>query len=104
MVALYVYKLCCICLSSGLELFGDVCKRVDWDVEAAGVCFHDKTGDRHVDFKNERGLRQKKKKFEKSKEDDGDRSNEALLGELSEVTMERYVAPKLKFLEVSVAS
>ena len=69
---------------------------MDWDVKAAGMCFHDKTGDRHVDFKNERGLRQKKKKFEKSKEDDGDRSNEVLLEESSEVTKERYVATKFE--------
>ena len=49
-----------------------------------------------MDFKNERGLRQKKKKFEKSKEDDGDRSNEVLLEESSEVTKERYVATKFE--------
>ena len=64
-----------ICLPSGLELFGDVYKRVDWDVTAAGVYFHDRTGSCHMDFKNEWKLRQTKRKFEKSKEDEGERSN-----------------------------
>ena len=35
-----------------------------------------------MDFKNEQKLRQKKRKFEKSKEDDGDRSNQAQKQEL----------------------
>ena len=63
---LYVYdKLCSICLSSGLELFGDVYKRVDLDAGAAGVYFYDKNGSCRMDFKNERKLRQKKRSLRK---------------------------------------
>ena len=95
---LYVYdKLCCICLSSGLELFRDVYKSADWDAGAAGVYFHDKTGSCRMDFKNERKLRQKKKKFEKSKEDDGDRSNQAQLEESPEDAEERYVDTNFEY-------
>ena len=47
-------------------------KRVDWDARAAEVYFHDKTGSCRMDFKNERKLKQKERKFEESKEDDGD--------------------------------
>ena len=72
-------------------LFGDVCRRVDWYAGAAGVYFHDKTGSCCMDFKNERKLRQNKRKFEKSKENDGDRSNQAQLEESSEYAEERYV-------------
>ena len=85
------YKLCCICLSSWLELFGDVNKRVDWDARAAEVYFHDKTGSCRMDFKNERKLKQKERKFEESKEDDGDRSNQTQLEESSEEAEERYI-------------
>ena len=89
---LYVYdKLCYICFLSGLELFGDVYKRVDWDAGAAGMYFHDKTGSCRTDFKNERKLRQKKKKFEESKKDDDDRSNQPQLEESSEDAQERCV-------------
>ena len=92
---LYVYdNLCYICLLSGLDLFGDVYKRVDWDAGAAGVYFvyfHDKTGSCRTDFKNERKLRQKKKKFEESKKDDDGRSNQPQLEESSEDAQERCV-------------
>ena len=44
-----------------------------------------------MDFKNERKLRQKKRKFEKSKEDDGDGSNQPQLEESPEDAQERYV-------------
>ena len=52
-----------ICISSQLELFGDVYKRVNWDARTAGVYFHDKTGSCRMDFKNEEKLREKKRKF-----------------------------------------
>ena len=65
---LYVYdKLCCICLSSGRELFSDGYNRVDWDAGAAGVYFYDKAGSCRIDFKNERKLRKKKRKFQKTR-------------------------------------
>ena len=89
---LYVYdKLCCICLSSGLELFSHGYNRVDWDAGAAGVYFYDKAGSCRINFKYERKLTKKKRKFEKSMEEDGERSNQTQLEESSEDAEERYV-------------
>ena len=50
-----------------------------------------------MDFKNERKLRQKKKKFEKSKEVDGDKSNQAQLEESPENAEERYVDTNFEY-------
>ena len=94
----YVYdKLCCICLSSGRELFSDGYNRVDWDAGAARVYFYDKAGSCRIDFKNERKLREKKRKFQKSMEEDGERSIQTQLEESSEDAEQRYVDTNFEY-------
>ena len=72
-------------------------KREDWDAGVAEVYFYDKTGNCRMNFKNEAKLRQKKRKFEKSKEDDGDRSNQVQLEESYEDAVQRYVDTNFEY-------
>ena len=73
-------------------------KRVEcWSSVYFLVYFHDKTGSCCMDFKNERKLMQKIRKFDKSKEDDGDRSNQPQLEESSEDAEERYVDTNFEY-------